>query len=157
MARGTIPILGEERVIVEGSGRTARLDGASLSVPGPPGRRPVKIRAFLKELARRELQAASLKYAKRVDRRFGKITLRDTRSRWGSCTSTGNLMYSWRLAMAPLPVLDYVAAHEVAHLVHLDHSPAYWQTVATLLPGYQRHRDWLKRHGAGLHLIDIGT
>ena len=82
--------------------------------------------------------------------RFTALALRDTRSRWGSCTHEGRLMYSWRLAMAPPEVLDYVAAHEVAHLAHMDHSPRFWAAVATLMPGYAPRRAWLRRNGADL-------
>ena len=93
---------------------------------------------------------ASDRHARALGRRFTALALRDTRSRWGSCTHEGRLMYSWRLAMAPPEVLDYVAAHEVAHLRHMDHSPRFWAAVAGLMPGYAIHRDWLRRHGADL-------
>jgi hypothetical protein len=86
-----------------------------------------------------------------LGRPYTRITLRDTRSRWGSCASSGALSYSWRLIMAPPEVLDYVAAHEVAHLAEMNHSAAYWAGVARLLPGYEAPRQWLRAHGAGLH------
>ena len=79
------------------------------------------------------------------------LTLRDTRSRWGSCSTDGNLMFSWRLILAPRQVLDYVAAHEVAHLVHMDHSSRFWGVVADLCPDYAAPRGWLRREGHGLH------
>ena len=78
------------------------------------------------------------------------IALRDTRSRWGSCTAQGRLMFSWRLAMAPDGVLDYVAAHEVAHLAHMNHAPAFWAEVGRLMPDWTARRDWLRRNGAAL-------
>ncbi|OAB58168.1 hypothetical protein AY599_03315 [Leptolyngbya valderiana BDU 20041] len=83
-------------------------------------------------------------------RPLGRITLRDTRSRWGSCSHRGDLNFSWRLVFAPLPVLDYVVAHEVAHLAHLDHSPAFWRLCDALSeePGWTKA--WLKRHGQAL-------
>ncbi|MEY3959547.1 MAG: hypothetical protein RIR14_200, partial [Pseudomonadota bacterium] len=77
--------------------------------------------------------------------------LRDTRSRWGSCTAEGALMYSWRLIMAPPPVLRYVAAHEVAHLVEMNHSPQFWAVVDRLYPGWEAQRAWLRSHGSALH------
>jgi predicted metal-dependent hydrolase len=86
-----------------------------------------------------------------LGRRFSRLSLRDTRSRWGSCSSRGGLSYSWRLILAPPDVLDYVAAHEVAHLAEMNHSPAFWALVARLCPGYQAPRGWLRREGAGLH------
>ena len=93
-----------------------------------------------------DLRAACDRHAAALGRSYQAIVLRDTRSRWGSCTSDGRLMFSWRLAMAPLAVLDYVAAHEVAHLRHMDHSPRFWAAVAGLVPDYAQHRDWLRRH-----------
>lgn len=118
----------------------------------PPGR-PAgpAVLAALKCLARDRLAEASDRHATAIGRKVGRITLRDTRSRWGSCTSEGNLMYSWRLILAPPEVLDYVAAHEVAHLVHMDHSRAFWAQVERLMPGHKSARDWLRREGTGLH------
>ncbi|MEL6678764.1 MAG: M48 family metallopeptidase, partial [Pseudomonadota bacterium] len=89
--------------------------------------------------------------AARLGRRPGRSTLRDTRSRWGSCTSEGHIMLSWRLLLAPPQVLDYVVAHEVAHLQEMNHSPAFWSVVRDLCPDYERHRRWLHQHGADLH------
>lgn len=152
---GTVPIYGEEREIIAGKGRVPTLDGDILYVPGPQEKYPTKIKAFLKETARAQLTQASDHYAAKIGRSYGKISLRDTRSRWGSCTSTGNLMYSWRLIMAPPKVLDYVAAHEVAHLLEMNHSARYWANVAKICPDYNIHRTWLRRNGAGLHLIDF--
>jgi predicted metal-dependent hydrolase len=88
-----------------------------------------------------------------VGRSYTSLALRDTRSRWGSCSPDGRLMYSWRLIMAPPQVLDYVAAHEVAHLVELNHSPAYWRVVTGICPDWKRHRDWLRTHGSSLHRL----
>ena len=89
--------------------------------------------------------------------RPGRITLRDPRSRWGSCTAEGDLMFSWRLVMAPPAVLDYVVAHEVAHLAELNHSPRFWAVVRRLCPGVDAWRDWLRRNGASLHHHDFGS
>ena len=82
---------------------------------------------------------------------MARVTLRDTRSRWGSCTAQGALNFSWRLVLAPPHVLDYLAAHEVAHLVHMDHSPAYWAVAERLAPDLVVSEAWLKANGAGLH------
>ena len=76
--------------------------------------------------------------------------MRDTKSRWGSCSSKGNLSFSWRLIFAPEEVVDYVVAHEVAHLAEMNHGPRFWRLVETLMPGYARHRRWLDRHRAEL-------
>ena len=105
----------------------------------------------LKALARDRLAEAVDHYTGLLGRKATALTLRDTRSRWGSCSSRGRLMFSWRLIMAPPEVLDYVAAHEVAHLKHMDHSPAFWGTVEALMPDYANHRDWLRKNGTDLH------
>jgi hypothetical protein len=109
------------------------------------------VAGLLKALARERLTAASDRHAAALGRPYTRITLRDTRSRWGSCSSAGALMYSWRLVMAPPEVLDYVAAHEVAHLAEMNHSRRFWATVARLYPDYDGPRAWLRRHGEGLH------
>ncbi len=106
---------------------------------------------FLKEEARRILCPRVRELAKRVGRTPGRITVKDTRTRWGSCSSRGDLAFSWRLVLAPEAVLDYVVAHEVAHLVEMNHAPAFWRVVATLVEDADTSRAWLKRHGAGLH------
>lgn len=152
---GCVPIFGQQHQIETGSGKVCKIVDGTLQVPGPETRQISKIMAFLKETARAQLTQASDKYAAAINMPYSKITLRDTRSRWGSCTSTGNLMYSWRLVMAPPEVLDYVAAHEVAHLKEMNHSPQYWSIVAGICPDYQIHRAWLRQNGAALHRIDF--
>lgn len=112
-----------------------------------------QVAGLLKTAARTRLAAACDSYAAQVGRPYSRLSLRDTRSRWGSCSSAGRLMFSWRLIMAPPEVLDYVAAHEVAHLVEMNHSSAFWQVVAGLCPDYARRRRWLRDHGTVLHSI----
>ena len=107
--------------------------------------------ALLKELARERLATSARRHSRAVGREFRQLTLKDTRSRWGSCSAEGNLMFSWRLILAPPSVLDYVVAHEVAHLRHMDHSRAFWNVVRKVCPEYQAPRNWLRREGAGLH------
>ena len=136
--------------IVPGSARAPRIVGGQLEVPGTSGV-GARVEAFAKQQARAALVAASDHYATRLGRSYGRITLRDTRSRWGSCSSVGDLMYSWRLILAPPEVLQYVAAHEVAHLEWMDHSPSFWGVVAELMPDYAASRAWLRREGASLH------
>ena len=136
--------------------RAVQVSEDKLLVPLDPERMGARITAFLKLAARQRLQTACEAHAAVLGRRFSRITLRDTRSRWGSCSADGRLMFSWRLVMAPPEVLDYVAAHEVAHLAEMNHSPAFWAEVARLLPGYQRPRRWLRTHGAALHRVDFG-
>lgn len=144
-----LPVEGRDRQVVTGTGRAARLLPGTIMVP--EGREGPAAAALLKHMARDRLQAAVERYAGMVERPFGRMTLRDTRSRWGSCSAEGNLMFSWRLILAPREILDYVAAHEVAHLVHMDHSPAFWSVVGDIFPGYRAERQWLRREGHGLH------
>lgn len=144
-----LPIEGVSREVTAGAGRSARLLPGSIMVP--ESRAGPAAAALLKHLARDRLFDAVERHAGAVGRTFGRVTLRDTRSRWGSCSSEGNLMFSWRLILAPPNVLDYVAAHEVAHLVHMDHSSNFWGVVATLCEDYTVPRAWLRREGHGLH------
>ncbi len=117
---------------------------------------PAAVSGLLRTLARDRLAIASDGYAGALGRRYTTLTLRDTRSRWGSCSSQGALMYSWRLVMAPVEVLDYVAAHEVAHLAEMNHGPRFWATVERLMPDYRDHRAWLRRNGEDLHRYRFG-
>ncbi len=153
---GTIPYQGQDLPIIAQTGRKTQLIDNTLYVPQDPEKTGVRVRAFLKVEARNHLAAASDRYAAQLGRSYGKITLRDTRSRWGSCTSAGDLMYSWRLIMAPPEVLNYVAAHEVAHLVEMNHSADFWAIVADLFPDHRRCRDWLNSSGNDLHRIRFG-
>ncbi len=146
-----LPVEGMPRAIVEGPGRVPRLLADRIELPAARGAEGAKVAALLKTMARDRLADASAQYAGRIGRSFGRITLRDTRSRWGSCTTEGNLMYSWRLILAPPEVLDYVAAHEVSHLAEMNHSKAFWDTVEGLMPGYATPRKWLRQHGGALH------
>jgi len=143
------PLLGRDRAVVAGSGRRAQFTDGRIVMPdeGRPG--PL-MATLLKSMAREALLARCDHHAARLGHRFGRVTLRDTRSRWGSCSSRGDLMFSWRLIMAPPDVLDYVAAHEVAHLKEMNHSPAFWAVCERLCPGYEAPRGWLKAQGAAL-------
>lgn len=144
-----LPVEGRPLTLTPAALRAPRVQGDTLLLPAT---RPAAVTAaaFLRTLAQARLMAASDRHATALGRRFTAIALRDTRSRWGSCTHEGRLMYSWRLAMAPPEVLDYVAAHEVAHLAYMDHSAAFWGTVARLYPGFEQPRAWLRQNGAGL-------
>lgn len=143
-----LPFAGGELEIAVGAGRIRRI-GTTLAVAGPEF--GAGVAAFLREAARARLAEAVERHAGRLGRKPGRLTLRDPRSRWGSCTATGDLMFSWRLVMAPPAVLDYVAAHEVAHLVELNHGPRFWAIVLRLAPQHASARAWLRQNGAGLH------
>lgn len=151
-----VPLAGQLLTIAPTPASRPRVDGTTLLVPGPAPKVAAAVRKFLIAQARQDLSAASKDYAAQINRRFGRITLRDTRSRWGSCTSRGDLNYSWRLIMAPAEVLDYVAAHEVAHLAQMNHSQRFWSIVEDLCPDYPVYRDWLRANGPDLHRYDFG-
>lgn len=136
-------------------GRRIVRAGDSLLVPGTPDAVPARVGAFVREAARQTCLAAIETHAGRLERRPGRISLRDPRSRWGSCTSAGDLMFSWRLMLAPAAVLDYVVAHEVAHLAELNHSERFWAVVRRLCPDYPAPQRWLRTHGARLHGYDF--
>ncbi len=106
---------------------------------------------WLKRQARSDLSARSRRHAAQLGASYKRITIRDQSSRWGSCSATGGLNYSWRLVLAPPSVLDYVAAHEVAHLLEHNHSPQFWALVRKLAPDMAQNRQWLKTHGRDLH------
>lgn len=146
-----LPILGELRHVVPGQGRGVVLNDTEIRVPGAPDQVGRKVQAYLKALARSELAFASDQYAAALGRPYTKLSIRDTRSRWGSCSSGGGLMYSWRLIMAPAEVLTYVAAHEVAHLAEMNHSDRFWAQVWALYGDYAAPRAWLRREGHALH------
>ena len=146
-----IPVEGRLLTLTAGTGRSVKVEGDLLMLPGDPALAAKRTQAFLQTLARDRLAAASDHYATQIGRKVTRITLRDTRSRWGSCAHDGALMYSWRLIMAPPAVLTYVAAHEVAHMVQMNHSPAYWAVVDQLYPLWQPQRHWLRSEGNRLH------
>lgn len=152
----TLPLGGVPMRIVSAPGAGVRTEGGRLLVPGPAGTAPARLRAWLRARARDRLAEASDRHAVALGRTYARITLRDTRSRWGSCSARSGLSYSWRLIMAPPEVLDYVAAHEVAHLAEMNHSPAFWATVARLMPGHAAPRRWLRDNGASLHRYRFG-
>ena len=122
-----------------------------LCVAGDPAHLPRRVRDYLKREARRELEAASRKYAAMLGVTVKRVVVRDQVSRWGSCTSAGLLSYSWRLILSPPHVLNYLAAHEVAHLVEMNHSRRFWRVVARICPEWQSAKGWLNAHGTALH------
>jgi predicted metal-dependent hydrolase len=97
--------------------------------------------------ARALLTAICEREAARLGVRYARIRIADQRTRWGSCSPTGTLSFNWRLVLAPQPVLEYVAVHELCHLVVSDHSPGFWQVVERARPGYREERRWLRDHG----------
>ncbi|MEM1234590.1 MAG: SprT family zinc-dependent metalloprotease [Pseudomonadota bacterium] len=150
----TVPVEGETLRLQAAATRAPRREGDLLLIPRRAAEKPgPAVAAFLKVLARERLVPACDGYATQIGRPFSKIALRDTRSRWGSCSNRGSLNFSWRLAMAPPAVLNYVAAHEVAHLREMNHSSAFWALVADLVPDYRAHVAWLRTEGGKLQSI----
>ncbi|MGX9352895.1 M48 family metallopeptidase [Shimia sp. W99] len=147
----TLPVAGRPREVVPGTGRSVVLGADTLAAPGTADDVGARLQGYLRELARHRLAEAVDHYAARLGRPYTRLTLRDTRSRWGSCSSRGALMFSWRLVMAPPEILDYVAAHEVAHLAEMNHAPAFWNTVTRIHGPYDTARHWLRDQGQELH------
>lgn len=126
---------------------------AVLDAPSLPDAYAGRVKRALTAMARKELVERSHRYADHIDVTIKRITVRDTRSRWGSCAPDGSLNFSWRLICAPIEVLDYVAAHEVAHLVEANHGPRFWRLVERLFGDHDAEREWLRAHGPGLHAV----
>jgi predicted metal-dependent hydrolase len=129
----------------------ASAEGPLLCVSGDAPHIARRIGDYLKREARRDLEAAVARHAQRLGVAPRRIALRDTSSRWGSCSSNGSLNFSWRLILAPPYVLDYLAAHEVAHIQHMNHSPMFWRITKMLFPDTERAEAWLKTNGSSLH------
>lgn len=148
-----IVIRGESRLIQHSGTRRGivAITEAAVVVSGDEAHLARRLVDWLKGQARRDLIAASDFYAAAMGVKFHRLSVRDQKSRWGSCSSDGTLSYSWRLILAPPFVLDYVAAHEVAHLKHMNHSRNFWRLVLTHCPHAGRAKSWLKAHGAELH------
>ena len=155
----TIQLRGQPCTLsLHGGGRKAVLDAGPpqiLYLPGDGdtlGRRALR---FLKSAARDDLTKSVHNHADQLGIKIGRISIKDTRSRWGSCTANGDLSFSWRLIMAPPDVLDYVAAHECAHRLEMNHSPAFWAHVEHCRPDWRKSRNWLRTHGASLHSLQV--
>jgi len=150
-----IPFAGDDHIIrhAPGSRRGVWREDGTIFVSGRPEHLSRRVGDWLRRQARDRLVAQAGVLAGQLGMAHGRITVRDTRSRWGSCSSTGNLNFCWRLILAPADVLDYVVAHEVAHLKEPHHGPAFWQTVAILDRHADKARRWLREHGEQLHFF----
>jgi predicted metal-dependent hydrolase len=105
-----------------------------------------RVRDHLVAMAQAEISPRAHRLAARIGREVARVSVRDTKSRWGSCSGQGNLSFCWRLIFAPEPVLEYVVAHEVSHLAEMNHGPRFWRLVESLTPNSAGPRVWLKRH-----------
>ena len=154
----TIPLRGVDHKIIQSSEHrtpvwTEAVEGCQpmICVSGQPAHLPRRLVDWLKGEARKDLTRAARFYAVKMAVKVRRISIRDTTSRWGSCSAAGNLSFSWRLILAPPHVLDYVAAHEVAHLLEMNHSPRFWDLLEEHCPQTNKARSWLRRNGAKLH------
>ena len=153
----TLPIRGLDHHIIEtealrGLVRAKRIGEVRiLEVPGSPEHVARRVTEFLKREARRDLEIAVVRHSTAARAQVRRISIKDTKSRWGSCSANGTLSFSWRLILAPPFVLDYLAAHEVAHLRELNHSHKFWRLTRSLFPRTDEAEAWMKRHGAQLH------
>lgn len=150
-----IPVSGEMHLLTQSGarGRTRQIEGTppQLDSPGADITYSDRVLRYLKMKAREALNERVDVHAERLAVDPVKITIRDTRSRWGSCSSKGHLNFSWRLILAPPQILDYVAAHEVAHLIEMNHSADFWALVEKSYGPHKNARNWLKQNGRVLH------
>jgi predicted metal-dependent hydrolase len=144
-----VPLLGVPHRIcrdLDPAAPPVRIVDGEIRVRGDPEHQARRVRDHLAAAARAELVPRVRRLAARIGRDVARVNVRDTRSRWGSCSGQGSLSFSWRLIFAPEPVLEYVVAHEVAHLVEMNHGPRFWRLVESLTPNTAAPRAWLKRH-----------
>ena len=150
----------DHRIVRSGSARglteaRATEETPILVVGGLPEHLGRRVADFLRKEARRDLEAAVRRHTARLGICAAGVRFRDTKSRWGSCTSDRILSFSWRIVMAPPAVIDYLAAHEVAHLKEMNHGPRFWRLCEELCPEMADARRWLKQHGGRLHAVDF--
>ena len=157
-AGATVPFKGqghEIRAAAKGPAPVWREEGV-IWVRGRAAHAPRRVLDFLKSEARKTFEARALDHAARLGVKPSRITVRDTASRWGSCSSGRSLSFSWRLILAPDFVLDYVVAHEVAHLREMNHSARFWAHVKSLVADIEAPQRWLKAHGRELQRYAAG-
>ena len=147
-----IPLLGIGHIVCHrprARGGVWREPG-TIIVTGSEAHLARRVKDWLRAEASHHIAPRVTEKSARLGRRAGRVTVRETRSRWGSCAANGNLSFCWRLVLAPEPVLDYVVAHEVAHLAIANHGPAFWRAVEKLTGDVSTARAWLDSHGPGL-------
>jgi predicted metal-dependent hydrolase len=156
-----VPLRGiDHRIVPTGSVRGRVEAGVEdgqpfLLLPGAPEHRSRRLIDWLKVEAQHDLEERVAVHARTLGVKVAAVAMRSQTTRWGSCSSSGRLNFNWRLVLAPPFVLDYVAAHEVAHLVEMNHSAAFWATVERTLPEMDRGRAWLKAHGRQLMVYGL--
>ena len=110
----------------------------------------LRLKRFIKAEIKDLLTRLSIEKAEEIGKTVKSVTVRDTSSRWGSCSPDGAISYSWRLAFAPYESIDYVVAHEIAHLVHMDHSPRFWAQTEKMCLDYKKGKTWMRQNSAEL-------
>lgn len=152
-----IPLRGVPHLIVHQSGRgTVELaEGNILLVYGDLAHLPRRVEDFLKAQVKREIEQLVRQHTSTIGRNAKAIRFKDTKSRWGSCTSDGVLSFSWRIGMAPPAIINYLVAHEVAHLIEMNHGPNFWKLCLELCPDTERCKAWLRRNGSALQAIEF--
>ena len=135
-----------------GGGRAVRRGDRLVVRPGAGGGLDAPVERWYRRAALAELEPRARALAAELGHEVSRVAVRDPRTRWGSCTTPGRLSFSWRLLLAPAHVLDHVVVHEVCHLVHPDHSPAFWDLLGEVRPGFEASRAWLREHGERLRL-----
>jgi predicted metal-dependent hydrolase len=147
-----LQVLGRAVTIRHEPGLGARVieENGVLRVGGEAALLRGRVLRWLKGEARRAIVPLAAERAAVIGKKHKRVTLRDSRSRWGSCSSDGSLSFCWRLVLAPADVLDYVVSHEVAHLAEMNHGPRFWQTVEQITPHAEAARRWLAENGAAL-------
>ena len=152
---GILPLRGEPYKVVATGGRrgVVSLDHGrkTIHVPGDPAHVDRRLKDWLKTHALEELTVASRRYAVAMETDVKRISVRDQKSRWGSCSAAGDLSYSWRLILAPTFILEYVVAHEVAHRLHMNHGTRFWRLVMKHNPDVHAAKIWFRQHGPTLH------
>jgi predicted metal-dependent hydrolase len=154
-----IPVRGVPHLILHEPGRRGTVTlsegetGPVMTVHGDRAHLTRRVADFLKREAKRDIEALVEKHTSTVGRKAKAVRFGDTTSRWGSCTADGTLSFSWRIMMAPKPVINYLVAHEVAHLKEMNHGPRFWKLCGELCPDTERCKAWLKKNGSALQAI----
>ena len=146
-----VPHLIEHRPTTRGTVKIERGAPPLLAVSGEEPHLPRRLTDWFKKQALKDLTAAVERHCLAANAKYASVSIKDTASRWGSCSSAGALSFSWRLVLAPPFVLDYLAAHEVAHLKEMNHSLRFWRLCERLCPETKEAKAWLRVHGAELH------
>ena len=153
---GVIPIFGTKKHIkICSESLNVKIVGNSIRIPTTVSKPGLVVENYLKKLAKEEITGIANYYCSKLGVSYASIKLRDTRSRWGSCSSNSNLMFSWRIIMAPRNVIRYLVAHEVTHLKHFNHSREFWFEVRSIYGSYENEHNWLRTEGKNLHFYEF--